>query len=358
MGVKEHFESYINFPIVNPKVNKYIEKFVTENIDILGSIGVDQKLVFGDERKKRFLELYNFDERAFKKFMRGNKVIRSNFKHSRKAEYLLPVTSYALSSKRIRNNFLYFLSILIYTNKHQKYFEYGVNQERMEYTVSKLSNRYLIKKNGTLLKTLQETTETIINADISGKTFKERIKRLNDEDYLNIINRFDTSINIMIKNIANEYYDNDTVIWKDEEILDRDNLRTTTNDSLKFENVKNNLSDKTIKYGLDNSIIKEIGGMKDLDEMKKLFNNHSKELVNLYEMILNDYMKNTPIPGIEYAKRYGFVKYYKNSRKKDKKIKNSIDKLINKLDNVNKYKFNKTLNRYLVASIHKELQRI
>jgi exonuclease VII small subunit len=358
MSVKEHFESYIKFPIVNPKVNKYIENFVTENIDVLGSIGVDQKLVFGDERKKRFLDLYGFDERSFKRFMRGNKVIKSNFKHSRKPEYLLPVTSYALASKKIKDNFLYFLSIMIYTNKHQKYFEYGVNQERMEYTISKLSNRYLLKKNGTILKTLQETTDTIKNARIGSKTFKERIKRLNDEDYLQIVNRFDTSINLMMKNIANEYYENDTVVWKDEEILDRENLRTTTNDSLKFENVKTNLSDKTIKYGLDTSILKETNGMKYSKQMKELLNNHSKEISDLYEMILDDYMKNTAVPGIEYAKRYGFVKYYKNSRKKDKNIKRKIEKLMNKVDDINRYKFSKVLNRYLVASIHKELQNV
>lgn len=358
MGLKEHFEEYIKFPIVNPKVNKYIGDFVTDNIDVLGSIGVDQKLVFGDERKKRFLDLYGFDERKFKKFMRGNRTIKSNFKHSRKPEYLLPVTSYALASKKIKNNFLYFLSIIIYTNKHQKYFPYGVNQERMEYTISKLSNRYLIKKKRTLLKTLQQTTDTIVDAKISGKTFKERIDSLEDEDYLMIVNRFDTSINLMMQNIADKYYENDTLIWKDEEIMDRDNLRTTTNDSLKFENVKNNLSDKTIKYGLDNKILKEIGGMKNLDEMKKLFKDNSKDIVNLYEMILDDYTKNTAVPGIEYAKRYGFVKYYKNSRKKDKKIKRNIDKLINKLNGINKYKFSKTFNRYLVSSIHKELQNV
>lgn len=365
MQIKEHFNEYIKFPIVNPKVNKHIEKFVTENIDVLGTIGFNEGLVFGAEREEKVLSLYNFDERKYKKFKRDSKRSKRNKKYdiwkaeqAKKPIYQLLLISHHNSSKKIKNNFFDFLSIIIFTSKYKRQFPFGVNKERMEYTISQLSNRYLLKKNKTLLKTLQVMRETIMDAKIVGKDFDERIKRLNDNDMLQIINRIATSIGLMTRNIANEYYENDTVIWKDEEIMDKDNLRITTNDSIKFDNLKNNIINKNIDYGLDAKILKEIGGGDYIEDFKVMFQNEIKTINNLYELIINDYIKNTPIPGVVYAKKYGFVKYYKNSRKKDKSIKNNISKLAKSYSNKNKSKFENFLNKYLVTTIHRQLQNL
>lgn len=346
----------IDFERVNPKALEYIEKYVTNNIDALTSDSYVKKLVFGGERKYDLLDIYEFDERSWNRFMRGNNYLTISTENKDPLNSLLLYSYYThreVDEEEARK-FLIFLMIKLYTSKYHRSFKYGVVEERMEYTIENLSGRYDIRRYGSLLEVFQNKLETMFN------NYGKEFKRMDDEDVYDngLLTHFSTRIGHMVNSVAEKYYENEKVMWKDEEIRDRDGRRTTTNMSLEFERVENLVTTKIIKYGLDGNILREINGMQDRRDFQNMFNNDSKKVTALTSIVINDYIKKTDSPSIDRAKRYGFVEYLKKSRKKDERIKEIINELAEEYSTRNKAEFKKTLKRYIGVLIHRELQKL
>lgn len=353
MHVRDYFLEKIDFDKVNPKVIKYIEEFISDNIEGLTSKSFVQSVIFGGDRKHDLLNIYNFDERDFKSFKRGNKYLTKSEENKDPLNSLLLFSYFAHDDKEEAKRFLIFLMIKFYSSKYKKYFKYGVVEERMEYTIQNLSQRYDIKKHGTLLKVFRKKLETMLNK--YGKEFK----RMNDGDVYDngILTHFSTRVNLMVRPLANnEYYENEKVMWKDEEIRDRDNQRLTSNVSVEFDTIKNNITTKAIKFGMDDKTLNQINGGKFRKDFQNMYDNDAKKIAYLYTLMIDDYITNTSSLSIEKAKRYGVVEHFKKSRKKNPEIKKTMEELANEYCTSNKSEFVRTLNRYMVVSIHKEIQ--
>jgi hypothetical protein len=96
---------------------------------------------------------------------------------------------------------LYF-AIMIYSFLHRKYFKHGAKKEVMDYTIGTLSNKYDIKKYGSLIEVLKKI------ADGNLENAKSRLLKTEDIDIFVYPRDFRTRMNTFIQNISNEYYKN------------------------------------------------------------------------------------------------------------------------------------------------------
>ena len=356
MQVKEFLNNNIDFEEVNPKALKYIKKFITNNISALTDRSYIERLTFGGDRRYDLLKLYDFDENKWDKFKRDNDYITISTENKDLVNSLLLYSYYFHRDKNEdeAESFLIFLMIKLYTSKYHRSFKYGVVEERMEYTLENLSMRFDIRKHGDLLKVFREKLQTMYN------NYPDEFENMNDKDVYDngLLTHFSTRVGHMVNSVAEEYYKNEKVMWSDEEIQDRDEKRATTNMSVEFENLENTTTTKVIKYGLDTTILKDIKGQRYRSDFENMFKNDANKIAQLVSLAINDYIKHGKSISISKAKRYGFLDFYKKSRKRDPKVKELTEELTNEYSTLNQVEFKKVLRRYVGVLIHRELQKM
>lgn len=104
----------------------------------------------------------------------------------------------------------------------------------MDYCINNvLTNKYDIKREGSVFKTLNSITQTWI------ATYKDRFKSFEDDDVVYLIQQIHDRIKSFMVNIAKVYYtvyaDKDRYLAYDSDNLGEDNYRLADNDSLKIE---------------------------------------------------------------------------------------------------------------------------
>lgn len=96
-----------------------------------------------------------------------------------------------------------FFSLWIYSNLHgRKYWEFGCKKEVMDYTISTLSNKYDIKRMGSLIVVLKKIGEMNL------QNSKSRLVSQDDDNIFVYARDLRTRLNGFLKNIAQEYYKN------------------------------------------------------------------------------------------------------------------------------------------------------
>lgn len=251
MTIRQHLESYINFREKETPILEYIVDFVTTNSDVMGSDGYTKRLVFGEQRKMQMLSIYGFNMSIFNDFKRTNAVLRKNFATVSDPLNLCLLTSYANSNSPKRRVFLDFLALKLYTSKIYRSFPNGVREERMNYVLNHvLTRKSFVVKYKTLGAVIQKVVDTYL------RHFGPKLDRLTDEDMLDLLNSISTRVGLMVRKVAREYYEADASVYKEKEIRDRDNMRMTTNESLKIDAATNSVIQGHIRGGVDYQVLK------------------------------------------------------------------------------------------------------
>ena len=311
------------------KVIEAINNYYKNNVDALNDGLVEHFISFGNINRERILEHYNIPDIDFKRFQKENLVLSSEHKVVNDLIKLSLMTSYHDTKDRI---FLDMLAVIIIGSRFNHYFRLGVsNPAKMKYVLEKkLSNKFLIKKNGSLFLTGQAMMTTLIESD----TMKDKINNLNnDENLRKIINSISTRLNNMMKEIAIVYYsidDNNDSIYLQDENISSDGKMSLTNNSVILQNLKNiinNYNPSTIDYKIL-SILRIHSPVKRYFIQKLLLNPEYKYFSRLANLYIDYYIKSYS-SDIELMKK-DFIVKSDNARMNSNELKEIENELSDK----------------------------
>lgn len=298
------FISQYKYKDRDKNISRLINDYFHNNADALSDGLVEYHIVFGNTNRNRFYEAYKLDERDYKEFKRKHGKIIKNLAAD-DLLYLALYCSYVDTKDKI---FLYMLGIIELGSKFKKYFIYGVsNPAKMKYVLENLSNKFMIKKYGSLFLTIQEQLNTIVDGQSESGSKDTKLAKMwknpkNDESYNYIVNRISTTINSTMKSISREFHTTkDSVIYTQSEVNDSEDKISLNNNSIIIANLKNiidNYSPNNIDYDIlktlriNSPIKKTIFKTLLLDKSKKYFQRISNIYIDYYvDQIDTDFIK-------------------------------------------------------------------
>lgn len=321
------------YPIINNKIklniNKYrqcIGRFIEKRSKDLYDIGPFERIYFGKDDIEDFYNsiginekeittnlsnTYYFNKPAFNPRAAKDEftiammcVIRYFYINNMKKELEISSTYLAFSGK-------------FYPSVHSGSFPKvapGEHRHVMEYVInSRLSNKFDIKREGSLFNAIKSICITWINK------YDDKLKRFDDEDVVYLIQQLHDRIKSFMKNIAEEYYkvykDKDSFMTYDSDDMSEDNYRLADNDSLKIERHV----EKTMNYINTGSIDYKICKMASDSNVK------TDEVKSIIETIFSD---NTNMPEVKEFIRLIISTYFKESKDKDVRDFNFISRSI------------------------------
>lgn len=212
-------------------VRKYkmlISQFFEKNTPKLTTPGPQYLIVFGDADKDEFYKLFGITKEEIVFAMKN--VIKSagssaEFKYLTNNPFLsflyYIIRYFTLHhDDKALNATLGLFSIDVYWSIFTKYFPNGVIEPVMTYTIDNLTDKFIIKKAGTIFGALTES------AKHSYEFHKSKIRTGNDPDCIAFLQRIRNDQNSMFRTISGIYYDNHK----------KGNAITTRNDDYDPEN--------------------------------------------------------------------------------------------------------------------------
>lgn len=306
------------------KTAKFIQDFLKNNIDALMSDGFTKRIVFGNSKNQELLNIYGVDEKEWSIFASKHEVLQWSRNVSNLGNVLLLLHYMNTGDYRI----IKFLSIKLFTSRYYKSFPKGIDESRMRATLAKLSKKFFIKKHGSLDKSLDATIKTYLN------TYHDRFKQPTDDNVIYLINAIATRIDMFIQNIASKFYENVTdKAYHDQEILDRDSMRTTTNNTLIFESVVSTTISKDMLNGIDRKLVSQLKLDKYLDDLK-VMHKRRKLVEALIRGIIYDYINAYPDADIKLAKS-NIAKFTIQGRRNSDSTKKVINSLVDSIEDNN-----------------------
>lgn len=217
--------------ITQANVRKYkmlISQFFEKNTPKLTTPGPQYLIVFGDADKDEFYKLFGITKEEIVFAMKN--VIKSagssaEFKYLTNNPFLsflyYIIRYFTLHhDDKALNATLGLFSIDVYWSIFTKYFPNGVIEPVMNYTIDNLTDKFIIKKAGTIFGALTES------AKHSYEFHKSKIRTGNDPDCIAFLQRIRNDQNSMFRTISGIYYDNHK----------KGNAITTRNDDYDPEN--------------------------------------------------------------------------------------------------------------------------
>lgn len=212
-------------------VRKYkmlISQFFEKNTPKLTTPGPQYLIVFGDADKDEFYKLFGITKEEIVFAMKN--VIKSagssaEFKYLTNNPFLsflyYIIRYFTLHhDDKALNATLGLFSIDVYWSIFTKYFPNGVIEPVMTYTIDNLTDKFIIKKAGTIFGALTES------AKHSYEFHKSKIRTGNDPDCIAFLQRIRNDQNSMFRTLSGIYYDNHK----------KGNAITTRNDDYDPEN--------------------------------------------------------------------------------------------------------------------------
>lgn len=206
-------EPFINKGLSDPANQKILEahvkKYMGENAPILAKSDLHECPGFSREADQGVLFQCMGTTRAqFADVLKRttNRDVRTGWRMFQNEMYLACTMAVRYfiktNNKRMAELIGIFFGVWLYSSLHRKYWEFGNNEAAMAYTINNLSNKFDLKKLGSVIAVLKKISDSnLANA-------KSRLVSKSDDDIFVYARDYRTRCNSFIKNIAKEYYDN------------------------------------------------------------------------------------------------------------------------------------------------------
>lgn len=203
-------EECLKVPANVKKLKKIISDFVEKNTDKLTTPGPQYLIVFGDQDKDLYYKLFEMKKEEVLSAMKdvvketGSK---SDFKYLlgnpflALLYYIIRYFTYHKDEKAL-NGCLSMFAIDVYWSIFTKYFPNGVLEPFMNYTIDNLTDKFIIKKAGTIFAALTESARR------SYGFHESKIKSGNDAECVSFMQRIRNDQNSMFRTLSQIYYKN------------------------------------------------------------------------------------------------------------------------------------------------------
>lgn len=344
-------------------IQQQIGKFFDRNMGALSTIGPTKNVSFSKDMVNGIYDAVNLTEDQIKKAIKESDSIDNTWVIATNPLYVMCslISRYFLVNRDDKNLMLTtsFMTFVMYAMRFKHFFPYNPIENVMGYTISNLSNRFDIKKEGSVYATYINTTKTCLNNHNTG------LKRLDDRDYVLFVNDLHSRIGKKLREIANEYYKNykegnylnvDQDYEDDDTIMESDNVsfliaRIVSKNMSRFET--SGIYYKGIKLAAEYNKISEL-------EMRNLlvlihsgkYNKDVEELISSMLLIYLFDLKRKPetIRSASFLTNMMFV--FSKMTKQDanlNKIREIIEMFVYKTSIVKKTKRQPTINAYKKA---------
>lgn len=341
MTIVKYFENII------PKYKQtkvYISQYYRERAAILSGNGFDPAIVFGESKRKGVLNTMGVDVVDFDRYKRQHELLKRDFEVSGDA---LNLSLLVMSVVKKDDDLMDFIALRMFSSYINKYFRYGLDSRRLDFTLSQLDSSWDIIKYSNILENLNATMTTVRD------TYKDRTKRLNDEDIVYVINQISSRVNDKVKKVSQRYYANEKAFYKEKERLDSDELRHTTTETLKFDSIVKAVKHDIITNGLDVRLLKQVKGINFKNDMVKLHKHESKILCDITSMLIDNYMRAYPSVSMVES-RTKFITYSVTNKRRGE-ISKLISVCISKYNIKYGSKFQPILIKYLSMKLHNRI---
>lgn len=240
------------------KVN--IDKHMASQINAYTSLGPSVRPILSLATQNTLLSLMGLTEAQVKETLKHMKQGKSKLKNANNpfaTPYYIAITMslryflLAKNEEQIRNAILYVVTN-VYQSVFYKYYRYPPNETVMAYTIANLSQRFKIKKMGTILNALVDITTTCY------ETHKDRLIQFDDMNVLGFINDSYSRINSFMRKLSNEYYENykqGNYLQSEHDDYSDEHYYEADNDSFAIDRITNKVLTNLVINGPDRKLV-------------------------------------------------------------------------------------------------------
>lgn len=343
--ISEFFSSRIDFDDkkIQHNVMGFMKRFYSDNIVSLSSDGFTKRIIFGNMKRNELISIYGVSESEYEHFTMNDDLLKylQNVQDILNVELLM----HYYHTKDV--SYLKFLSIKLFTWRFFKSFPKYLDEPKMRALINSLSNKFYIKKMGSLDKALDKTIETFL------RTYRDRLNDYTDANIIYLVNGLATRVNALVKYIRNRYYDYKGTIYDDVEILDRENMRTTTNDTARYDGIVNQTINTESVNRIDLVSFKQSGGVfADKKIFDAIYRKNFMNVRNLIKTLVNNFVKDNPKVSINDAQNL-MIQYIMSNRTNSADIDRLLNDCFTNIDvsNTKKDELKRLLKKYIAIRI-------
>lgn len=259
--VKTYLEPFVtntlNDPIKDKKFKKLVSDFINRNMTELNKSGPINLIAVTDIDKDNFFNLFGINKKEL-----ISTIASATSKINDKANWkliqqnplfsLLYMTIRHYIIKKDENGIkaaITMYALASYPSVFSLFFKHGAKEDVMAYTIDNLTEKFTIKKEGTIFKTL-------ISSITGSFTFlKKEFIGADDVEIVRWVTRIRNDQKSLIKKIANLYYENDKkglrILTQTENFGDGNMIQDTLNNTGIVENTTRKVAQAMIINGVD-----------------------------------------------------------------------------------------------------------
>jgi hypothetical protein len=230
-----------------------IVKYADKWSHLLLSTNFSERMLFNDYDKEFLYKACGLTKQEVAVVVKGSEVIKSHWNVATNPFYILSVFAMKFFyQNKLNDEFLntaLYLSYPLFISSHYASFRKLPSKEVMEYTINHLSNRYIIKQQGTIQGMLEHT---VLSA-LEGRYIEELI-RCTDADIKDVIYGIEVRVGFNMKNIADEFYKNhknEKYIFLQSDVVSETEYHIADNMSYAIGRVSDATSRSVISEGFD-----------------------------------------------------------------------------------------------------------
>lgn len=332
--------------IVKNKFRRELNAYIDRNNEILSASIPAYRLLFNESQRDKVFDIWKIDKKLVndaKLTIDSDKAVRKPIMYtmvSTPHNYLVIELIKYYEKKKDKEAVKALTLHLIfhfYSIIHPKYFKFLPNPDIMEFTINRISNKFLFKQYGVLIKVLMHM------ADVNHDAMKDALLKNGDTGALDYLVSMNSRLNSLMQTFSKEYYtdyEQKNAIFSQSDNYDNDNFILTTNLSGTIENKTRNAAADffTTRVSEKDAHLAAKASQADynvlVDAISNVKNSKTEEINELMRNILITYLsdpENTEASLGTSAFVVRCIKIYSKSNTKQKsimEIKRILDELL------------------------------
>lgn len=311
--------------------NKYVNKYIDRNSEILTYNIPLYRLFFYDTDRDFVFSIFKLDPEELEKSIKSIPNVKSSWKlinNPFNILMLLIIRYFELTKNKLGlSNSILYLTLALYSSLHAKYYPFPPNKACMEYTLNRISNKFLFKQYPNIMKALYATSEK------NHQTYKNTYLTSNDDEkFLQYFVSLRNRLNNQMKNFTNEYmkdYKEGNYLNTSTDSTDEDNYRELSNVSSEIVRLANKYTTDFLSNDINESITKLSSDIANCSEMtlrntlQSIKKKENQKILDLFISILQVYLSDNKnsLESIGSKKFFAYcLSAYTKSNTKDKSI--------------------------------------
>ena len=153
-------------PMTFKKIQRVLSQILDKNSNVLQTNIIGRQLLINQKDERAFLDILEIDPEDVKKLIKASPYFQKfgELRLTDQLSFAIPLLILSIEYKRLKKDseadILYFMTFLKpYASRVSQHWKLGVNEAQMMYTIESLSDRFDIKKQGTLFGVLLKASK-------------------------------------------------------------------------------------------------------------------------------------------------------------------------------------------------------